>query len=245
IISTDELDEVKNRRKTNLYYEEKEYLQFIFLNALSKFADKFVFKGGTCLRICYNLERASEDLDFSTSLALIEVKDSIHKCLKDFSLLNINYKIYSEKEYQGNLRIEARFEGPLFKGDPHSSNTLKIDFNKGKVSNKVAKVIPQIFSDVPPFTLVALDEKEILTEKIRALITRAQARDLYDVWILLSKGVELDKKLLAAKLKEENGNLKNIKMPSKQTYERYLKELVSFLPGYEQVKEEVMKRLLK
>ena len=139
MISTDELNELKKKRKTNLYYEEKEYLQFIFLNALSRFADKFVFKGGTCLRICYALERASEDLDFSTELKSKKIKEIINECLKDFALLNINYKLYSEKEYQGNLRIEARFEGPLFNGNLSSTNTLKIDFNKRKVKNKVAR----------------------------------------------------------------------------------------------------------
>src|SRR3989338_6632424 len=193
IISTDELNELKNKRKTNLYYEEKEYLQYIFLNALSRFADKFVFKGGTCLRICYGLERASEDLDFSAELSLREVKGIVAQCIKDFDLLNINHKMHSEKEYKGNLRIEARFEGPLFNGNPSSTNMLKIDFNKRKAKNAVAKVVPQIFSDVPVFTVVALDEKEILAEKIRTLINRSQSRDLYDIWVLLSKGVQLDK----------------------------------------------------
>ncbi|MEK6934608.1 MAG: nucleotidyl transferase AbiEii/AbiGii toxin family protein, partial [Nanoarchaeota archaeon] len=133
MISLEELKEIKEKRKTNLYYEEKEYLQYIFLNAISKYSNNFVFKGGTCLRICFDLERASEDLDFSTALNKKEIKKIVYKCLKDFELLNINYRIYSEKEFKGNLRIEARFEGPLFSGNPSSTNTLKIDFNKQKV----------------------------------------------------------------------------------------------------------------
>jgi hypothetical protein len=36
MISLEELNEVKEKRKTNLYYEEKEYLQYIFLNAMSR-----------------------------------------------------------------------------------------------------------------------------------------------------------------------------------------------------------------
>ena len=243
MISTDELNVVKNRRKTNLYYEEKEYLQCIFLNALSKFADKFVFKGGTCLRICYGFERASEDLDFSTKLSLKRVKEIVNQCLKDFALLNINYEIYAEKGYKGNLRIEARFEGPLFNGDKSSTNTLKVDFNKRKVKNTVAKVVTQLFSDVPAFTIVALDEREILAEKIRTLINRCLSRDLYDIWILLNKSVMLDKRLLAAKLKEENSKLEDIKIPSKEAYKIELKELLHYLPPYEQVKDYVLGKL--
>lgn len=245
MISIEELNEVKERRKTTLYYEEKEYLQYIFLNAISNYPDNFVFKGGTCLRICFGLERASEDLDFSTSVDVKKIKEIVRKCLRNFELLNINYKIYSEKEHEGNLRIEARFEGPLFVGKQSSTNTLKLDFNRRKVRNKVAKVIQKLFSDVPLFTLVVLDEKEILAEKIRALINRAESRDFYDIWVLLNKNVKIDKKLLFEKLKEEKSRLSNLKFPSKETYERDLKNLISYVPPYEQLKMEILSELEK
>ncbi|MEK6906221.1 MAG: nucleotidyl transferase AbiEii/AbiGii toxin family protein [Nanoarchaeota archaeon] len=239
MISLRELDEIKEKRKTNLYYEEKEYLQYIFLNALSKYTENFVFKGGTCLRICFGLERASEDLDFTTDLSIKKTKEIVYRCLKDFELLGINYKIYAEKEFEGNLRIEIRFEGPLFNGNQSSTNTLKVDFNKKKIKNKVVKVIQKVFSDVPLFTLVVLDEKEILAEKIRALINRAEPRDFYDIWMLINKDVEIDRKLIIEKLKEEKSELSNLNFPSKKEYETNLKDLVRILPSYEQVKKEV------
>ena len=216
MISIEELSEIKERKKTNLYYEEKEYLQYIFLNAISRYFAYFVFKGGTCLRICFGFERASEDLDFSTNLKINKLKEMIYKCLKYFELLNIEYKIYSEKEFQGNLRFGIRFKGPLFQNDTRSTNTLKIDFNKRKIKNKTTKIIQKLFSDVPMFSIVVIDEREILAEKIRALINRAELRDLYDVWILLNKGVKIDKKLLSIKLKEEKIKLSNLKLTSKE-----------------------------
>lgn len=44
----------------------KEYIQFETLDFLSrhKFNDKLTFIGGTALRIAYNIDRFSEDLDF-------------------------------------------------------------------------------------------------------------------------------------------------------------------------------------
>ena len=240
MITLEELNSVKSQRKTNLYYEEKEYLQYIFLNAISRYPDNFVFKGGTCLRICYGLERASEDLDFSTNLSPVQLKKIVYHCLRDFEFLNLKYKIYAEKEFAGNSRFEIRFEGPLFTGSPSSTNTLKIDFNKGKARHKVAKVVQKLFSDAPLFTLVVQDEKEILAEKIRALVNRGESRDLYDVWMLINKKVEVDKKLLFDKLKEEgSGGLSNLKFPSKEEYWRDLKNLLNFVPPYEQVKKEV------
>lgn len=242
MISLEELNSVKAKKKTSLYYEEKEYLQYIFLNAVSRYPDNFVFKGGTCLRICFGLERASEDLDFNTNLSVKELKKTVYKCLKDFELLNIKYKIYSEKEFEGNLRIEIRFEGPLFIGHAHSTNTLKLDFNIKKVRNKTAKVVQKLFSDVPLFTLVVLDEKEILAEKIRALVKRGMPRDLYDVW-MLSKKIKIDRKLVLLKLKEEKSRISDLKLPSKKEYERDLKNLISYVPPYNQVKNEVLESL--
>jgi len=240
MISRQELAEIKERKKTNLYYEEKEYLQYIFLNAISKY-DNFVFKGGTCLRICYGLERASEDLDFTSSLGLYKIRKMFYECLSDFSLLNIEHEDPVEKEHQGNIRFEVRFHGPLYNGRLNSANTLKIDFNKRKVYSKRAVVVSKLFSDVPLFTLSVLSEEEILSEKIRSLINRAQSRDLYDVWVLVQKGILVSKNLLDKKLKEENSKLSDLRLPSKKEYETDLSHLVLNLPDYEQVKNEVMR----
>ncbi len=245
MISIEELAQIKDKKKTQLYYEEKEYLQHIFLNALSRYSKDFVFKGGTCLRICYGLKRASEDLDFSSSLNIRQIKEIIRRCLKDFEFLNIKYSIYAEKEFEGNFRTEARFEGPLFVGKTQSTNTLKIDFNKNKVYYKVAKVIPKLFSDVPLFTIFAMDEKEILAEKIRALINRKEPRDLYDFWMLLNKGTPLERGLIEKKLKEENSKLSSLKLPTKEEYEKGLKDLISLLPPYEQVANDTKAALEK
>lgn len=243
MITREELVRIKESRRTNLYYVEKEYLQYVFLHALANYPEHFIFKGGTCLRICYGLERASEDLDFSMSVSSSKVKEIVIKCLKNFELLNIKHTLYAEKEFAGNIRFEIRFEGPLFVGNPESTNTLKIDFNKAKVYSPLAKVVPRVFSDVPLFTLKVMHEKEILAEKIRALINRSESRDLYDLWVLLSKKVEVDEKLIALKLKEEKSKFADVRFPSQQKYERDLKVLVPLLPSYDQVVKEVKAQL--
>lgn len=243
MISIEELKTVKEQRRTTLYYEEKEYLQYIFLHAISKYPHHFIFKGGTCLRICYGLNRASEDLDFSTTLIPSKVQEIVQKSLVDFELLNIKHHLYAKKEHQGNIRIETRFEGPLFNGSLPSTNTLKLDFNKRKVHHPLAKVIPQLFSDIPSFTLMILEEKEIVAEKIRALVRRGESRDLYDVWMLLQKGIEIDLPLLRKKLQEERADLSKIRFPSAEEYIQDLKNLISFIPPYAQVRVEVEKRI--
>jgi predicted nucleotidyltransferase component of viral defense system len=243
MITIEELNKIKEERKSNFYYEEKEYLQYIFLNSLFKKSQDFVFKGGTALRICFGLERASEDLDFSSELKITEIKKIFIESLKDFDLLNIPYEFYAEKKFKGNIRFEVRFKGPLFNGNPNSTNTLKVDFNSQVSFNKKAKVINKIFSDVPTFVLQVLDEKEILAEKIRSLINRGAPKDLYDLWFLFSKGVKINKKLIKKKLAEEKSEYKNLNFPSKEEYEISLKQLVNFLPEYNQVKKEVSEKI--
>lgn len=243
MITKQELQKVKEQRRINLYYAEKEYLQYVFLHAIAKYSDAFVFKGGTCLHICYGLQRASEDLDFNTYLPISKVRVIIRDCLRDYELLNIPHEVYTEKEYEGNKRFEMRFMGPLYNGNKESTNTLKIDFNKKKVRYTVVRVIQQIFSDIPLFTIVSLAEHEILAEKIRALLDRGAPRDAYDIWMLLQKNVQLDKKLLLEKLKEENITPTKIPFPQEKTYMCDLKQLLDTVPPYNQVKEEVLKAL--
>lgn len=245
MISKDELKEVKEIKNTNLYYAEKEYLQYIFLNAVSKkLANKFVFKGGTCLRIAFELERASEDLDFNTSLQIKEIKDAVRKCLNNFSLLNIPFKIYSEKMFEGNYRIEVRFQGPLYSQDMRTTNTIKIDFNRRPAITKEPRLIKKLFSDVPPFTIIVMQRKEIFAEKIRALIARQEPRDLYDVWVLISLGEVIDKSLVHRKLREEGIKEFKLKLPSKKEYKNSLKSLLKNIPVYEDVVKTVKKTLL-
>ncbi|MDD5163019.1 MAG: nucleotidyl transferase AbiEii/AbiGii toxin family protein [Candidatus ainarchaeum sp.] len=245
MISMEELRQIKEKRRTTLYYAEKEYLQYVFLHAISRFSENFVFKGGTCLRICYDFERASEDLDFNTNLGLQETKKTVKTCLKNFELLNIEHTVFAEKEFEGNIRFEARFKGPLYNGQNSSTNTLKIDFNKSKAKGKTAKAIPKLFSDIPVFTIQALSLEEMLTEKIRALINRGEARDLYDVWMLLQNKIAINKKLLKQKLSEEKSNYPKTKFPTKEEYETSLKNLLEHLPAYEQIKKEVKQKLDK
>lgn len=245
MISREELHEIKEKKRTSLYYAEKEYLQYLFLYALSRTPEHFTFKGGTCLRICYELERASEDLDFSTTLKPSQLKEFMAQCLRHFSLVNIPAEIYAEKEFEGNIRFEVRCKGPLFTGKSASTNTLKIDFNKGTIIYKIAKVVPRLFSDVPAFTIITAEEKEILAEKIRALIKRAEPRDLYDIWMLISKKVPLDKHFLLKKLREEKRELTHLRFPPKEEYEQDLRVLISYVPPYVQVKKDVTAAIQK
>src|SRR5438445_12643189 len=55
------------------------------------------------------------------------------------------------------------------------------------------------FSETP--TVLALGVREIVAEKVRALLQRRMPRDVFDVWFLIEKkGIKLDAELLRKKL---------------------------------------------
>ena len=67
MINLANITEIATREQTSEINIAREYLQHLFLRELYKRegADRFLFKGGTAIRIVYQGSRYSEDLDFS------------------------------------------------------------------------------------------------------------------------------------------------------------------------------------
>lgn len=73
---------IRKRTGKNFNFIEKDYVQTLILNEISKYTDKFVFKGGTNLsRVHKVIERFSEDLDISLFFTPSETEK---KSVKDF-----------------------------------------------------------------------------------------------------------------------------------------------------------------
>ena len=68
------------------------------------------------------------------------------------------------------------------------------------VKAPVAKRLVPPYAEILPLIVRHLDVLEILAEKVRALMTREKARDLYDIHFLLKKGVRPDRSLVESKL---------------------------------------------
>jgi len=68
---------------------------------------------------------------------------------------------------------------------------------------------------------------------------RKQARDLYDVWMLIKMGTLINKKILNKKLKEDNIQKFKLDFPLKREYKNDLKLLVNNVPEYEQVTKDI------
>ena len=102
----------------------------------------------------------------------------------------------------GKDSFRMLIEGPLFDGGPLSrcSISINISFRGDLVREPVAKRLVPPYAEIPPLVVRHMDVGEILAEKVRALMTRDKARDLYDIHFLLMKGIRPDRALVDAKL---------------------------------------------
>lgn len=185
----------------NVGHAETLYLQDVVLSTVSReTADELVFKGGTALAKFYQLDRFSEDLDF-TARHPVEGHDVVERAVRD--LENYGASVAERETDDGDASFNARLgiEGPLYTGERRSLAFLRIEVNKRSSASRVQnrRYTPQ-FPDLPAFELAVLAEAEILAEKLRALATRSQPRDLYDVYHLVEKSVQVEPSLVQEKL---------------------------------------------
>lgn len=185
-----ELRKISNIKNLNLGQAEKYFYQDVLLFILyKKYARELVFKGGTALSKCYGFDRFSEDLDFTVN-DINNLKETLDYGLKDF---NIKYEL-DEKKFKDSLQIKISINGPLFNGSKQSLCTVKLDFSfreKVLLGKEIIKIRPNLAS-LPFFDVIIMNKKEIFAEKIRAIMTRKQARDLYDLYYLDDSVCEIE-----------------------------------------------------
>lgn len=91
--------------------------------------------------------------------------------------------------------------------------------------------------------------RQILDEKVRALITRNQARDLFDLFYLFSKNIEIDFYLINKKLAYYNKffNKKEFKKAVQEKESIWLSELnpiiLGKIPHFKEVEKYVLEKI--
>ena len=182
----------------NLYQKEKDYLQHIVLSRVfSRIGSELTFKGGTSLQKCFGLNRFSEDLDFTASENFN--RERLEQSLEEVGRFYPSSMTKSENDI--SLGYKLKIEGPLFHG-PLSLQTIRVDVSLREeiLLAPINRIITPLYSDLQPYMVMFMDPREILSEKIRALMTRVKARDLYDIYYLSRKNVVLDTHLISRKL---------------------------------------------
>jgi predicted nucleotidyltransferase component of viral defense system len=250
MITTTELLEIgRLKGMRNRGYMEKDYLLELILFSLSKNTkEELVFKGGTALYKFYKLERFSEDLDFSETKTF-DLNQVIKKIFSDLSKFNIDGEVSKVREPFHSVLITFRIKGPLYDGQSQTFSTIRVDINRKSIFElqPLRLRLASLYTEIPPFYVLVMQEKEILAEKIRALIMRNKARDLFDTFSLIEKGIEIDDQLIKKKmsyyemhytktlLKEAIGKKEHI-------WDIELKPLLDTLPSFSTVAKKVLSK---
>ena len=249
MITKQELFDLARFNHFKPHQQEKHYMQTIILNSIySTVVDELVFKGGTCLLFFYGLNRFSEDLDF-TMIKEFNTEKMISNIKNDLENLGITCKISKSRENKTSLSFKIAAQGPLFNKEIETC-VVKIDISKREeVYGSNIKECKTNYKEIVGFTLNVMSEKEILAEKVRALITRNQARDLFDLFYLCSKAVDIDLDLINNKLAyyHKSFNKKDFEKAVQEKKSIWLSELSPFvmgeIPNFNIVKKFVLQKM--
>lgn len=220
------IHELADRHQTTADNIVREYFQHLFLSHLyqEKEADSFLFKGGTALRIIWQSPRFSEDLDFTgikTNTRSIE--STLEKTLMGVEKEGIHVKIEEAKRTSGGYFSVIQLEGNGNRGEIR----LEVSLRPAEKIKGVTALISSNF--LPPFTLIHLEERVLVREKVNAILTRAKPRDFYDLYFILRSRLAFNE--VFAKEKTLRGRL--LKAVEGQRLD-FKSELKRFLPASQQ-----------
>ena len=169
----------------------REYLQFKILEIIfnSKFAGKLSFLGGTALRILYDNNRFSEDLDFD-NFGLTEAEFSELADLVKANLEKQGFEVETGNVFKGAYRCKIKLPKILFSNELSAMEgekmLIQIDTMPHNFNFEPDKKILNKFDVFTSISVVPADI--ILSQKIYASLNRkrAKGRDFYDIVFLLS-----------------------------------------------------------
>jgi predicted nucleotidyltransferase component of viral defense system len=182
-------------------------LQLILLHTLysQSGSDQLIFQGGTALRWIYGEQRASDDLDFVSSMPPSQLRKLLNQALlhtRHLALSQFGMGVFEEKPRHASLGSFRTFI--LFRPNTQREKiNVRIEVEQNHSNHSLAqRKIPMM--DCPPVfnvmkeglltlpysssILVVETPEEILTDKLRALYERPylKGRDVYDLWFVHS-----------------------------------------------------------
>ena len=212
---------------------EKDYLQHLILMGMyERVSNNVVFKGGTALQKVYGVERFSEDLDFAMNAdSLTEIDDGLENASKYCEILEDIGA--GRRTIAGVTSFTLRIRGPI------SIHSVSVDVSdEHTLLSPLLRQIKPVYGDLRPYIVAVMDEREILAEKVRAVLSRKtkKARDIYDLYFILKNGVDIDVNLVYEKLRLINkrfstDSFRNALEGMRSAWPD-LKEYVNDLPDY-------------
>ena len=169
---------------------------------------------------------------------------------------NIPLDIINNNEHEdGGINFYISYIGPL--GGQGNNKRVKVDISRSEqlVFPPAMNDVFIGYSDLEKHQLLCYPLEEVLVEKMRSVMQRMQARDLYDIWYLLEEH-EMDADFYVAEFEAKCKSkdllhtdfLKKLdeRLPQyKGRWNNSMSEQIKDLPDFEQVEREVQRHLKK
>lgn len=229
----------------------KEYIQYLVLSLIYNHSEfkKLVFKGGSCLRICYNLPRLSEDLDFDYGKR--QFPGGLLPGLEKYLSYDIRSKYFPslETKIQSTVRLYLKFP-LLYKlglSEKPESDKLYV-----KIETEDAILSEADFALTPVsrfgfnFMAYHYDLPTLMAGKIHAVLNRLwfkgkkqeidiKGRDFYDLYWFWQNKVKPNwrslKKITTVKNEKELKNILIERIRKTVTPQKLNYDLKNFLPN--------------
>ncbi len=261
------IEDYNPQNETDILSTLREIMQEITLAGLSRtdFFEKAAFYGGTALRIFYNLDRYSEDLDFSLLQPDLDfsIEPYFKAILDEFKSLGLTVRIV-EKEKVKETAIDSAFlkaetiwkeivlEDIIKETGVRSNKTLKIKIEVDKHPPLNFKTEEKLALRPFSFYVKCYTKPSLFAGKMHALLfrkwkNRVKGRDWYDLEWYIKKGIPLDINHFLTRAKDTNNweedrvsneqiiGLLNAKIES-VSFNRIKEDVVRFIPNDEVLK---------
>jgi len=162
-------------------YRENTIIEVIQAVAKSDAGSHLAFKGGTALKLFYDLPRYSEDIDYDF-LGKISPQ-RIMDILKTL-VAKKKWEVTNDAVKYNTILMELRFAGP------ERNFRIKLEVI---TREKELKTTIQSLRGVPVLTL---EPSFLMTQKLITFIERQAGRDIIDAWFILDSAYPLDETML-------------------------------------------------
>jgi len=169
-------------------YRENVIIEVVQALAKSSIGAQIAFKGGTALKLFYDLPRYSEDMDYDC-LPGVCASDLMDMLTRDMT--KKRWEITDQAVKYHTVLLELRFQGP------ERNFRLKIEIS---TREKELKTTILLLRGVPVLTL---EPSFMMTEKLFTSIDRQAGRDIFDAWFILNNAYPLDDSMITRRWKDQ------------------------------------------
>ena len=167
------------------------------INGLSSINEKIVLKGGTAINFIYfDIPRLSIDIDLDYIGSV--KKDQMIKDRKQIDTIFL--RLFKQLGYTSHAyKPYALFQYSLgYDNSVGNNDRIKVEinfFNRTSLFDTIKRKFHNPF-DKKIFTVETLSIEDLFSRKLRALMTRSTARDLYDAYRLFNDKIFFEKDIL-------------------------------------------------